>query len=40
MCDGLITCTEESYVCLSVLSVVCSDVECWRRADHFYRGVV
>jgi len=40
MCDGLVTCKEESYGYLSVLSVVCSDVELWRRADHFYRGVL
>jgi len=40
MCDELITCKEESYGCLSVLSVVCSDVDCWLRADHFYRGVL
>jgi len=29
LCDGLISCTEESYGCLSL-----------RSADHFYRGVV
>ena len=33
MCDELITCKEESYGCLSVLSVVCCQVEVWRRAN-------
>ena len=27
LCDGLITCTEESYECLSVVSVVFCQVE-------------
>ena len=27
LCDGLFTCTEESYGCLSVVSVVCCQVE-------------
>jgi len=27
LCDKLITCPEESYVCLSVVSVVCCQVE-------------
>jgi len=27
LCDGLITCPEESYGCLSVVSVVCCQVE-------------
>ena len=27
LCDGLITCTEESYGCLSVVIVVCCQVE-------------
>jgi len=27
LCDGLITCLEESYGCLSVVSVVCRQVE-------------
>jgi len=27
VCDGLLSCTEESYVGLSVVSVVCSLVE-------------
>jgi len=27
LCDGLITCPEESYECLSVVSVVCCQVE-------------
>jgi len=27
LCDVLIPCTEESYVCLTVVSVVCCQVE-------------
>jgi len=27
LCDGLIPCLEESYECLSVVSVVCCQVE-------------
>ena len=27
LCDGLIPCTEKSYGCLSVVSVVCCQVE-------------
>jgi len=27
LCDGLIPCPEESYGCLSVVSVVCCQVE-------------
>ena len=27
LCDRLITCTDESYGCLSLLSVVCCQVE-------------
>jgi len=40
LCDGLLTCTEESYGCLSVLSVVFCQVEFARRADHLYRRVL
>ena len=40
LCDGLINCTEESYGCLSVVSVVFCQVEFARRADHLYREVL
>jgi len=30
-CDGLIICTEESYGCLSVVSVVCCQIEVWAK---------
>ena len=36
----LINCTEESYGCLSVLSVVFYQVEFARRADHLFRAVL
>jgi len=37
LCDGLITRPEESYGCLSVVSVVCCQVEVSATADHSYR---
>jgi len=40
LCDRLITCTEESYDCLSVMRVVCCQVGFVRRAVHLYRGVL
>jgi len=41
LCDGLITCPEESYGCLSVVSVVCCQVEvcatdCITRPEESY----
>ena len=39
-CDGLITRPEESYGYLSVVSVVCCQVEVLRRTDHSSRGVL
>ena len=40
LCDGLITCKEESYGCLSIVSVVFCEIESVQRADHLFRGVV
>ena len=40
LCDGLITCTEESYGSLCVVSVVFCEVEGVQQADHLFRGVV
>jgi len=40
LCDGLITCTEESYGFLCVVSVVFCEVDVVQRADHLFRGVV
>ena len=39
LCNRLFTCTEESYGCLSVVSVVCFQ-RFLRPADHLYRGVL
>jgi len=40
LCDGLITFTEASNACLSVLSFVCCQVEVGAMFDPLYRGVV
>jgi len=39
-CDGLITRPEESYGCLSVVSVVCCQVEVCATADQSSKGVL
>ena len=40
LCDGLITCAEESYEYLSVVCVVFCEVKVVQWADHLFRGVV
>ena len=40
LCDGLIPCPEETYGCLSVVSVVCCQVEASARADPLSRGIL
>jgi len=40
LCDGLITRPEESYGWMSVVSVVCCQVEVSATADHPSRGVL
>jgi len=40
LCDGLITCSEESYGCPPVVSVVFCEVKVVQWADHLFRGVV
>ena len=40
LCDGLMTRPEESYGCLSVVNVVCCQVEVCATADHSPREVL